>query len=62
VGAVAKLRRGDFYDTGDQYCFRFTEKGGKSREIPVRHDLRGFVWDYLNAAELYESDKAGPLS
>ena len=25
--------------TGTQYVLRFQEKGGKSREIPVRHDL-----------------------
>jgi site-specific recombinase XerD len=25
VGAVARLRRGDFYDAGDQHCLRFTE-------------------------------------
>ncbi len=43
VGAVAKLRHGDFYDLGDQHCLRFTEKGGKSREIPVRHDLQRFI-------------------
>lgn len=61
VGAIAKLNRGDFYDTGEQYCFRFAEKGGKSREIPVRHDLRQFVADYLVAAELPKTDSAEPL-
>ena len=61
VGAVAKLRRADFYDTGDQHCLRFAEKGGKLREIPVRHDLRRSVLDYLHTAELYDVDKAGPL-
>jgi len=39
VGAVARLRVRDYFDASDQYCLRFTEKGGKSREIPVRHDL-----------------------
>ena len=61
VGAVAKLRHGDFYDAGDQHCLRFNEKGGKSREIPVRHDLRGFLLDYLRAAGLDYSDKTSPL-
>lgn len=61
VGAVAKLRRGDFYSVADQYCFRFLEKGGKSREIPVRHDLRQFVIDYLNAANLDYAEKSLPL-
>ena len=26
VGAVAKLRQGDFYDLGDQYCLRFGKR------------------------------------
>ena len=41
---------------GSQWCLRFTEKGGKSREIPVRHDLERFLLDYLAAA----GDRAGP--
>jgi site-specific recombinase XerD len=61
VGAIAKLRRADFYDLGDQYCLRFSEKGGKSREIPVRHDLRHFIWEYLVAGGLEYSDKSSPL-
>lgn len=60
-GAVARLRRGDFYDVGDQYCLRFTEKGGKSREIPVRHDLRQFIQEYIAAAKLEYSEKNTPL-
>ncbi len=61
VGAVSRLRRGDFYDLGDQYCLRFSEKGGKSREIPVRHDLRGFLLDFLEASSLAEADKNSVL-
>ncbi len=61
VGAVATLRRGDFYDIGDQYCLRFAEKGGKSREIPVRHDLQQFIADYLVAGSTEYADKSEPL-
>ncbi len=61
VGAIAQLRRCDFYDSGEQYCLRFHEKGGKSREIPVRHDLRLMVQDYLKAGGLSQADKASPL-
>lgn len=61
VGAVAGLRRGDFYDLGEQYCLRFTEKRGKSRELPVRHDLRGYLIDYLNTGGMEYSDKSSPL-
>lgn len=61
VGAVATLRCGDFYDLGDQFCLRFAEKGGKSREIPVRHDLQRFIRDYLSAGRLEDADKSQPL-
>ncbi len=45
---------------GDQWCFRFEEKGGKSREIPCRHDLMQFLREYLDAAGIAEQ-KNGPL-
>ena len=61
VGAVAKLRRCDFYDLGDQHCLRFTEKGGKSREIPVRHDLQRNITEYLFMGGLEFSVKSNPL-
>lgn len=50
AGAVARLRLRDFYDVGDQHCLRFAEKGGKSREIPVRHDLQRLLERYLETA------------
>jgi len=61
VGAVATLRQCDFYDLGDQYCLRFAEKGGKSREIPVRHDLQRFIRDYLSAGSMEHVHKLTPL-
>ena len=51
----------DFYDTGDQHCLHFVDKGGKSREIPVRHDLQGILFSYLAAADLGNADGASPL-
>ena len=61
IGAVAGLRRGDFFDAGDQYCLRFLDKGGKSREIPVRHDLQCFLFDYLDAATLRAAPDNSPM-
>ena len=43
VGAVAKLTLKSLKHDGTQYALRFSEKGGKSREIPVRHDLEQFL-------------------
>ena len=62
AGAAAKLRRGDFYDSGDhQWMLRFEEKGGKSREIPVRHDLQEMIAAYIEAAGLQQAPKDEPL-
>lgn len=47
IGAVSQLRIRDLYDSGDQYCLHFVDKGGKSREIPVRHDLQRLLFDLL---------------
>lgn len=49
VGAVAGLKLKDLYDAGDQFCLHFLDKGGKSREIPVRHDLQLLLKSYLEA-------------
>ncbi|MHB8873543.1 MAG: tyrosine-type recombinase/integrase [Myxococcaceae bacterium] len=57
VGAVAKLTMKNFVNDGSQYTLRFVEKGGKSREIPVRHDLEQFLLAYVQAANITE----GPL-
>jgi site-specific recombinase XerD len=61
AGAVAKLRLGDFQNEGTQYVLRFQEKGGKSREIPVRHDLEGNIRAYLDAAGIAAEVKDRPL-
>jgi len=50
AGAVAKLRVKDFVHDGTQYALRFSEKSGKQREIPVRHDLERRLLDYLAVA------------
>lgn len=61
AGAVAKLRLQDFQHDGSQSVLRFQEKGGKSREIPVRHDLEGFIRAYLDAAAIEGEGKDSPL-
>jgi integrase/recombinase XerD len=57
VGAVAKLTLKNLVSDGSQYTLRFAEKGGKSREIPVRYDLEQFLLAYVQAANIAE----GPL-
>ena len=61
AGAVAKLRVRDFMSDGTQYVFRFHEKNGKVRNIPCRHDLQGWVLDYLFVASLPGEPRDAPL-
>src|SRR3954452_25583971 len=61
AGAVAKLREQDFQHDETQFVLRFSEKGSKSREIPVRHDLEGDIRAYLAAAGLADGAKDAPL-
>jgi integrase/recombinase XerD len=61
AGAVAKLRRGNFYNAGHQWMLHFSEKGGKSREIPVRGDLQELISAYIDAAGLRDAPKDTPL-
>ena len=61
IGAVAGLKRGSLSHDGSQWTLRFHEKGGKSREIPLRHDLQGMVLAYLDTAGLTGAGKETPL-
>lgn len=61
AGAVGKLRRRDLAEDGTQYLLRFGEKGGKQREIPVRHDLQVLILELLGATGGGERSPASPL-
>jgi integrase/recombinase XerD len=61
AGAVASLRLKDLTHDGTQYALRFAEKGGKSREIPVRHDLERYLLEYLAAVGPDDEPKTSPL-
>jgi integrase/recombinase XerD len=61
AGAVAKLRLQVFQHDGEQYVLRFQEKGGISREIPVRLELQRDILAYLDAAGIKAENKNGPL-
>ena len=59
--AVARLRLGDFQDRGEQRMLRFAEKGGKERQIPVRHDLEAWLRDYIESAGIEDEPKSSAL-
>jgi integrase/recombinase XerD len=58
VGAVAKLRLSDYRNLGEHRVLRFKEKGGKDREIPVRHDLAVWLNEYIEAAGVAEDSRS----
>ena len=61
AGAVAGLRRGDYFSDGTQYYLRFAEKGGRVPTIPVRHDLFELLERYLDRAGLRDAHPDAPL-
>ena len=61
VGAIARLRMQDLRDNGNHRSLQFSEKGGKAREIPVRHDLDEWIAAFLDGAGLGEAPQASPL-
>lgn len=61
AGAVATLRIKDFQWDGTQYALRFQEKGGKSRLIPVRHDLQAYLLAYLDSFDRRSQPADSPL-
>lgn len=61
AGAVARLRMKDFVDEGNQFSLRFSEKGGKHRLIPVRHDLEQVLMEYQSVIDACNRSKDLPL-
>lgn len=61
AGAVAKLRLRDFGQEGGQHVLRFSEKNGKARTIPCRHDLETYVRDYMFVAGIEGHHPSLPL-
>ena len=61
VGAISRLRIQDLRDNGNHRSLQFSEKGGKSREIPVRHDLDEWIAAYLEGAGLTDAPQSSPL-
>jgi site-specific recombinase XerD len=54
IGAVVSLRVKDYFQIGKRSVLRFSEKGGKEKEIPVHHKLESILDRYLDAAEIQD--------
>lgn len=59
VGALAKLRRKDYYFEGSSWMLDFQEKGGKFPKVPAREEVKTCLDDYLDA--LGKAEPESPL-
>lgn len=57
VGAVTKMKVGDYYPSGKRWKVRLHEKGGKSHELPVHHKAEEYLDAYLELAGIREEKK-----
>jgi site-specific recombinase XerD len=57
VGAVAALQRHHYYEAPGQWMLHFDEKRGKSREIPVAHDLKVLFDEYLERSGIKDEKR-----
>jgi site-specific recombinase XerD len=57
VGAVTKLKVGDYYQNGKRYFVGLHEKGGKYHELPVHHMAEEYIDAYLAAAGISPTEK-----
>jgi site-specific recombinase XerD len=59
VGAVAKLKVGDYYQNGKKWWLRLHEKGNVFNEVPVHHKAEEYLDAYI--AKVAIGDKKVPL-
>ena len=50
VGAVTKMKVGDYFVQGRRRWVRLHEKGGKEHDVPCHHNLDHFLDEYIDAA------------
>src|SRR5271170_1716232 len=67
IGAVVNLKVADYFQTGKRSMIRFSEKGGKEREIPVHHKLEELLstnatFRHLRCECLLSTDLKGWMS
>jgi len=60
VGAAVAMRVGDFFQHRKRLWLRLHEKGGKRHEVPCHPSLKGYLDDYVKAADI-ASDNKGRL-
>jgi site-specific recombinase XerD len=60
VGAVLKMKVGDYFIQGRRGWVRLHEKGGKEHEVPCHHRLEQFLDEYIAVTGI-AADEDGPL-
>ncbi len=57
VGAITKMKVGDYYQSGKKWKVKLHEKGGKFHELPVHHKAEEYLDAYLDEVEIREAVK-----
>jgi integrase len=52
VGAVIRMKVGDYFVQGRRRWVRLYEKGGKEHDVPCHHNLDHYLDAYLDAAAI----------
>jgi site-specific recombinase XerD len=50
IGAVIRMKVGDYFVQGRRRWVRFHEKGGKEHDVPCHHRLDQYLHDYIEAS------------
>jgi integrase/recombinase XerD len=56
IGAVIKMKAGDYFVQGRRRWIRLHEKGGKEHDVPCHHNLDHFLDEYIAAAGIAGDD------
>jgi len=60
VGAVVKMKVGDYYESGQQHWLRLHEKNGKRHQVPAHSEAQKALEDWIQAAGI-EGQRSEPL-
>lgn len=58
VGAVVRMRVGDYYQDGTRWWLRLHEKGGRLHQVPAHHNAAAYLDAYVTAAGIAGEKKS----
>ena len=61
MSVAVSLRVADYYTQGPRWFFRLHEKRGRYNVVPAHHTAQAYVHAYIEAADVGENHRRGPL-